>query len=174
MSATLSFVTQSAKMLGNLKVWLNEAGASAAERDFNVDNFATARLAPDMFPLIRQVQACCDTAKLTASRLSGKAVPKHEDTETTFAELHQRIDSTLEILGGFTAADFEGAEDKVLVLEFLGGATAIGGDYVSQFATPNFYFHMSMAYAILRHNGVKLGKRAFLGSLPLKPPAAKS
>lgn len=171
MSRTADFVPQAIKMLTNLKSWLEEAEQYAAEREFDVDNLVHARLSPDKFALVRQVQAACDTAKMTVGRMSGKDVPKHADDEATLADLKVRVDKALAVLEGFSAVDFDGSDERELTLSFLGGARANGGDYVREFAIPNFYFHVTMTYAILRHNGVKLGKRRFLGSLPLMPPA---
>ena len=171
MSRAADFVPQAIKMLTGLKSWLVEAEEYAEERGFEVNNLVQSRLSPDKFALVRQVQSACDTAKMTVGRLSGQDVPKHADEESTVDELKARIDKTIAILEGFSAADFEGSDERELTLSFLGGARVNGGDYVREFAIPNFYFHVTMAYAFLRHNGVKLGKRRFLGSLPQMPPA---
>jgi uncharacterized protein len=127
-----------------------------------------ARLAPDMYPLVKQVQSACDTAKYTAAYLSGQAPPAHPDTETTLAELHARIETVLGYLETFKASDFEGWQDRKVSPSWLGGKWMRAGDYALQTAWPNFYFHTGMAYAILRHNGVDVGKMDFLGSMPIQ------
>ena len=126
---------------------------------------ASARLAPDQYPLTRQVQSSCDSAKFAAARLSGKEAPKHPDTETTVDELRARIKSCIAFLDTVSAADFKGAETKDVALPFLEGKLIKGADYVNQMALPNFYFHVTHAYAILRHNGVELGKMQFIGHM---------
>jgi hypothetical protein len=127
----------------------------------------TARLAPDQYPLLRQVQASCDQAKYMAARLSAKDPPKHPDTEQTFDEARARIRTCTGYLDTFQSSDFEGAESRVLALPFLEGKTLLGRDFLLELAHPNLYFHLTTAYAILRHNGVPLGKRDYTGSLTL-------
>ncbi|MGB1016855.1 MAG: DUF1993 domain-containing protein, partial [Nannocystaceae bacterium] len=127
----------------------------------------TSRLAPDQYPLTRQVQIACDSAKFAGARLTGKDAPKHEDTETTYEQLTARITSTIEYLNTLVAADFEGCEDKTVELPFLPGKGVKGSDYLKDFVLPNFYFHATTAYAILRHNGIDVGKRDYIGSMPL-------
>lgn len=168
MSMYTASVPQTAKMLRNLDAWLEKAEAHAATKKFDVDTLLTARLAPDMFPLARQVQSSCDHAKFMAARLSGKEAPKHPDTETTFTELRARIRSTLAFLDTVTEADFSGAADRLVGLAYLPADKRLrGAVYLNQNALPNFYFHLSMAYAILRHNGVDVGKKDFIGGLDL-------
>jgi hypothetical protein len=168
MSHAFQSVLQSKKMLANLDAWLRKAEAHAKAKNFDVNTLLTARLAPDMYPLVRQVQSACDGAKFTAARLSGKDAPKHPDTEQTFDELHARIASVSEWLSGFKEADFDGADARMVKLSWLEGKGVLGKDYQQELATPNFYFHVVTAYAILRHNGVDVGKNDFLGSLTLK------
>lgn len=156
-------VTQFSKMLRNLDGWLEKAEAHAKAKDFDVDVLVAARLAPNQFGLSRQVQSACDTAKLSAARLSGTTAPSHEDTEKTVAELRARIQSTIAYLETVTAEQFEGASDREVVLPFVPGKAAKGIEYFIDFAAPNFYFHATTAYAILRHNGVDLGKRDYIG-----------
>lgn len=161
-------VPQYAKMLRNLDRWLIKAGEHAAAKKFEVDTLAQARLAPDMFALVRQVQSACDTAKFSACYLSGKTPPVHADTEKTFAELRERIQSCVAFLETVTAADVAGGEERRVSPKFLQGKWVRGDDFLLQFSLPNFYFHVTTAYAILRHNGVDLGKRDFIGSYPVR------
>src|SRR5205814_2303974 len=118
----------------------------------------TARLAPDQYALTRQVQAACDSGKFFAARITGKTPPAHPDTEQTFEELHKRVHSVVEYLRGYNAGDFEGADAREVALAFAPGKAMKASDYLGEMSLPNFYFHLSMAYAILRHNGVELGK----------------
>lgn len=163
-------VPQLAKMLGNLKSWLEEAEAYAEERGFDVDVLVSARLSPDQFTLARQVQSACDTTKFMVARLSETEAPQHPDEEATVAELKERIDATLAFVNSVPAEAFEGALDKELFLPMLRGGSVMGRDYVREFVLPNAYFHLTTAYAILRHNGVKLGKLAYLGHMSIRPP----
>jgi hypothetical protein len=160
-------VQQPVKMLRNLDAWLDKAVAHAETRGFDPEVLVQARLAPDQYALVRQIQSACDSAKFLGSRLSGVEAPKHPDTETTLPELRARIQSTLAFLGTITPAMLEGAENREVELSFAKGQRMKGGDYLDAFALPNFYFHLVTAYAILRHNGVPLGKTEFIGSLPL-------
>ena len=122
------------------------------------------RLYPDMFPLTRQVQIACDTAKGAVARLAGVEIPKHEDTEQTFAELKARIAKTVDFIGSVSAAKINGSEEREIVLKMRAGDMKFTGlEYLLGFAYPNFYFHATTAYDILRHNGVDVGKRDFLG-----------
>lgn len=162
---------QHVKMLQNVDRWLDAAVTYAASRGFDADTLLTARLAPDQYPLGRQVQMICDNAKFCAARLTGKAAPSHPDTETTIAALKERIAAVIAHLGTYTAADFDGADTRAIELPFAPGMVIRGDDYVNDMATPNLYFHLTLAYALLRHNGVPLGKRDFLGSIALAPKA---
>jgi hypothetical protein len=119
-----------------------------------------------MLPLTSQVQICCDNAKGAAARLAGIDPPKHEDTEKTLAELKARITKTLDFMNTVRADQFNGAETREIVLKFPNLTLKFNGkDYVTKFALPNFYFHATTAYAILRSNGVELGKGDFLGNI---------
>ncbi len=158
---------QMKKMLRNLDKWLETASAHAQKKSFDPNVFLTLRLAPDQFPFARQVQSACDTPKLSASRLSGKEAPSNPDTETTIEQLRERIASTLKYLDGFTAKDFDGAETRVIQNPRWEGKTMVGRDYFLEHAVPNFFFHLVTAYAILRHSGVDVGKRDYLGALTL-------
>jgi hypothetical protein len=161
-------VPQLAKTLRNLDAWLNAAEQYAAARKFPVDNLIGARLAPDQFPLVRQVQSACDNAKFIAGRLTAKEWPAHADTETTVEQLHARIAAVITYLDGFKADDFTGAEDRRISLPWMQGKWVNGFEYLTQFGLPNFYFHITTGYAILRHSGVPLGKMDFIGSFPMR------
>lgn len=156
------------KMLGNLGKWLEASAAHAQKKSFDPNVLLTARLAPDQYPLVRQVQSACDGAKFASARLASKEAPKHPDTEQTMDEIRARVEACSTYLATFTAADFTGAETRVIELPFLEGKLLSGRDYLNEMALPNFYFHVATAYAILRHNGVDLGKRDYIGSLTLR------
>ena len=156
------------KTLQNLEQWMDKAAAHATAKSFEVDTLAQARLAPDAYPFARQVQSACDQAKYAAAYFGGKQAPSHPDTEQTFAELKQRIQKCLSFLESVPARDLAGADDKKVAPPWLGGKWLRGGDYLAQVALPNFFFHVTMAYAILRHNGVELGKMDFIGSIPVQ------
>ena len=162
---------QMKKQLGQLDQWLGTAGEYAKTKNFDPNVLVGMRLAPDMFPLSRQVQICCDSAKLAASYLSGKAAESQPDTEATLEELRARVQSIVRYLDGFTAADFADAANKVVSQPRWKGEWMTGQDYLLQHGLPNFFFHLTAAYAILRHNGVGIGKRDFLGPQDKKPPA---
>ncbi len=170
MSFSYASVQQMRKMLGNLDTWLERAGKYASARPFDVNVLLTARLAPDQFALSRQVQSACDNAKFAAARLSGKDAPSHPDTEQTVDELRARIKTTVAHLDTYKADDFAGAEARSLVMPRREGKTMKGSDYLLEYALPNFFFHVTTAYAILRHNGVDVGKADYLGALSLKAP----
>ena len=144
---------------------LTAAEQNAVERKIDPQVFLTARLAPDMFALTRQVQIATDHAKGAPSRLAGREVPKYEDNEASFAELQARIAKTLDHLATFSAADLDGSEDRTIELRLGGREVSMPGlQYLLNAAMPNFYFHITTAYDILRHNGVPLGKQTFLGN----------
>ena len=152
--------------LTNLTAILDKAAAHAADKKFDSLVLAQARLFPDMYPLARQVQIACDTAKGAAARLAGIEVPKHEDTETTLAELKARIAKTVDFLKSVTPAQLKDAESRAIEIKFPNGSWKFTGiAYLSDFALPNFYFHVSMVYALLRKNGVDIGKMDFLGAI---------
>ena len=156
------------KMLRQLDKWLEMAAAHAQKKSFDPNNFLACRLAPDQFAFARQVQSACDGPKIAAARLAGKQAPSHPDTEKTLDELRARVASTLEYLETFGAKDFEGAETRTIENPRWEGKVMIGRDYFLEHTMPNFFFHLVHAYAILRHNGVDLGKRDYLGALSLK------
>jgi hypothetical protein len=152
--------------LNNLSALLDKAAAHAEVKKFDSVVFAQARLFPDMHPLSRQVQIACDTAKGAGGRLAQVEIPKHPDTETTFAELKARIAKTVEFLKTVTAAQLQGAESRDIEIKFPNGAWKFSGlSYLTDFVLPNFYFHVSVVYALLRSNGVEVGKGDFLGAI---------
>jgi hypothetical protein len=152
--------------LTNMSAILDKAATYAAAKKIDGTVLAQTRLFPDMHPLSRQVQIACDTAKGAAGRLAGIEVPKHEDAETTLPELKARIAKTLDFLKTVTAAKVAGDESRPIEIKFPNGAwkfTALS--YVNDFVLPNFYFHASMVYALLRKSGVEIGKGDFLGAI---------
>lgn len=157
-----------AKMLDNLDRWMEKAETAAKERSYEADVLAQARLAPDMFTFAQQVQSACDQAKYAAAYLGGKQPPSHPDTERTFAELRERIHKCTAFLATVAERDFAGADDRKVAPPWLGGRWLTGADYLASVAIPNFFFHATTAYAILRHNGVPLGKMDYVGSLPTR------
>ena len=165
-------ILQFTKMLHNLDLCLDKAAAYAEAKKFDSAVLMNARLAPDQLHMIRQVQIACDTAKLGASRLTGKAAPAFDDTETTLAEAKARIAKTIEHLQTYTADDFVDSLDRTITQPRWAGKTLTGHEFALHHMVPNFYFHITTAYAILRHNGVDLGKKDYLGAMPFKEPAA--
>jgi uncharacterized protein len=152
------------QMLTALDKVLSKAEADAAARKIDPQVFTNGRLAPDMLPLTRQIQIMTDQAKGGASRLAGQEPPKWGDEEKSFADLHERVAKTIAHLKSFKPESFEGAETRAIELKFPGATLNFTGkDYLLGFVVPNFYFHYTTAYAILRHNGVQIGKQDFLG-----------
>ncbi len=152
-----------ARMLRNLSAILTKAEQHAKAKGFEPSVLLNARLAPDMFALTRQVQIATDHAKGCVARLAGQPPQAIEDTETSFAELQARIAKVLAIVESYTEADLEGSESREVSVKIPNSELKFSGiDYVNTWALPNFYFHVTMAYAILRHNGVELGKKEFL------------
>jgi uncharacterized protein len=153
------------QMLNSLSAILDKAEAFAAERKIDPAVLLGYRLAPDMFPLSRQVQIATDQAKGCCARLAGVDVPKYADDETTFADLKARIARTIEFVQGFKPADIDGSEEQDITI--TAGSRELrfkGQQYLVSFVLPNFYFHATTAYAILRHCGLSIGKRDFLGA----------
>ena len=152
------------KSLLALKEVLAKGAAQADAKKIEGSVFLTSRLYPDMFPLTRQVQIAADFGKGPVARLAGVEVPKYEDNETTFAELAARIDKTLAFIGTFKPEQIDGQENRDIELTIAGKPLLLKGQpYLLHYALPNLYFHMAMAYAILRHNGVDVGKKDFIG-----------
>jgi hypothetical protein len=154
------------RMLTNLSACLDKAVAYAAERKFDPNTLVTTRLAPDMQPLSFQVQTATDHAKGSLSRLAGRDIPSWPDNEKTIDDLKARIQKALDYIATFTAADLEGSDSKTVKIKVSGVDTDLSGEvYLLQRALPNFYFHVTTAYDILRHNGVPVGKSDFLGKI---------
>ena len=154
-----------ANLLKNLSAILDKAKAHAEAKKIDELVLTSSRLYPDMYALARQVQIVCDTAKGAVARLAGAEVPKHEDTEKTFDELKERIAKTLAFIATVKPAQIDGSEEKEIVLKLQGKDVPFKGlQYLLGFAWPNFYFHLTTAYNILRHNGVEIGKRDFVGN----------
>lgn len=154
------------RALTNLSAILDKAGAHAVAKKFDSAVLAQARLFPDMHPLVRQVQFACDTAKGAAARLAGIEVPKHEDTEVTFADLKARIAKTVDFLKTVGAAQLKDAESRSIEIKFPNGSWKFTGlAYLNDFVLPNFYFHYGMIYALLRKSGIDVGKMDFLGAI---------
>lgn len=163
-------VVQFTKMLNNLSAILQKAESFAETKKVDIEVLLNSRLAVDQFNLIRQVQIACDTAKLGVARLAGvvESAPKHEDNETTVAELQARIQSVIEYLSGFSQESLEAAATQKVSQPRWEGKFLTGKEFAIEHAIPNIYFHITTAYAILRHNGVDVGKKDYLGAMPYK------
>lgn len=158
-------VDQCAPLLAALSKILDKGAAHAVAKKFDPSVLVNSRLAPDMHPLSRQVQIATDMVKNGAARLAGKEPPRYEDNEQTIDELKARLAKTVDYLQSLPADAFEGSEDRDIRIPLQSRTLEFKGlDYLRTFVLPNFYFHVSMAYAILRHNGVDIGKRDFLGA----------
>ena len=152
------------RMLGNLRSILEKGAAYAEARKFEPAVLVNSRLFPDMLPLSRQIQIASDSAKGCAARLAGVESPKYEDNESTIPELLARIDKTVAYLKTFKPAQIDGTEDKDVTLQMRTGTRQFKGlPYLLHFVMPNFYFHVTTAYNLLRHNGVDIGKTDFIG-----------
>jgi hypothetical protein len=150
----------------NLISILKKAEGHAEEKKIDTNAFIQARLFPDMFPLVRQVQIATDVVKGGMARLAGAEVPSYPDTETTFPELLARIEKLIGYLKAFKPEQIDGSEDRTISLKVGGQEMNLQGQpYLLDFIIPNFYFHLTTTYALLRHNGVEIGKKDFLGSL---------
>jgi hypothetical protein len=159
-------ITQYAKMLENLDRWLEMGIAFAEKKKFEPDVLVQSRLAPDQYELARQVQSACDAAKFAAAYLSGQTAPSHPDTEKTIAELRARLATCVRYLRSVSASQYAGAAERRVAPAWLAGKWMRGDHYLHQVSIPNFYFHVVTAYAILRHNGVELGKFDYVGAMP--------
>ena len=154
------------RMFGNLSLWLDKAEAHATVKKFDPQVYLTARLAPDMLPFPKQIQSACDAAKFGVARLAGVDAPKFDDTEASLAELRVRIQKTVEFVRSVPASQIDGTESKDVVVPRRDGSITLKGEfYLKHFVMPNFYFHLTTAYALLRHCGVDLGKSDYLGAL---------
>jgi len=162
-SASLPIFT---RMLGNMAQWLDKAEAHAQAKKFEPTVYLATRLAPDMLPFVRQIQMACDAGKFGFARLAGVEAPRFEDNEASFAELRERIRKTLDFLQSVPAAQIDGTEDKDITVPRRAGPIVLKGEfYLKHFVLPNFYFHVTTTYALLRHSGVDLGKNDYLGAL---------
>ena len=154
------------KMLSNLKGVLQKAAAHAQARKIDETVLVNARLYPDMLPLSKQIQIASDFARGTAARLAGSEPPSYEDNEKTLTELMARIDRTIEFLRTAKAAEIDGSEGREIVRPVRGEPHKFSGvNYLLQYALPNFFFHATTAYAILRHNGIEVGKQDYIGKM---------
>jgi hypothetical protein len=152
-------------MLGNVSAILDKAQAHVDAKKLDPAALTAYRLYPDMYPLTRQVQIACDTSKGAVARLAGADIPQHPDVEQSIADLKARIAKTVAFINTFKPAQIDGSEEKEIVLKLQGNDVKFTGmQYLLGFALPNFYFHAATAYNILRHNGVEIGKRDFIGS----------
>ena len=154
------------QMLNNISAIMDKTEAHARSREIDPEVLLSYRLAPDMLPFVRQVQIAADLAKGAAARLAGVEVPKHDDTENGFADLKARLAKTVAFVQSFKPTDIDGSEDRD-INQKLGEHTMNfrGQPYLVHFVMPNFYFHCTTAYDILRHCGVELGKRDFIGTI---------
>ena len=152
------------RMLGNMLAWLDKAEAHAAARKFDPNNFVGMRLTPDMLPFARQIQIASDACKGAVARLAGVEPPKWADDEATLGELRARIRKTIEYAQSIPASQFDGSETREIALPVPGAPRVSGEVFLKSFALPNFFFHVTMTYALLRQGGVELGKRDYLGA----------
>lgn len=167
-------VTQYTRMLTNLDKILDKGAAFADSKKVEMSVLLHSRLAPDQFNLLKQVQVVTDTAKLCCARLTGKDAPTHDDKETTLPELKKRITEVITYMKTLSPNDFKGSEEKKITTPRWENKYMTGLDYVNEHATPNLCFHIAVAYSILRHNGVDVGKKDYLGELSFKVPGSFS
>ena len=154
------------RMLGNAIVWLDKAEAHAKEKKFEPSVYLSSRLAPDMLPFTTQVQIACDAAKFCMARLTGTEAPKFEDNETTLEQLRDRIRKTMDYVQSVPVAQVDGTDARDITVPRRDGAIVMKGEmYLKHFVLPNFFFHVTTIYALLRHNGVDLGKSDYLAGL---------
>src|ERR1700687_281195 len=159
-------ISQCTQSLKNLEDCLDKAEQHAAAKKFDVGVLMTSRLAPDMQHFIYQIQSACDYVKAAAAWLSGQTPPKHNDNEQTIDDVRARIRKTVAFAESVREAQYAGAADRKVSLSFAPPGKVLGGeDYLLQMTIPNVFFHIAMAYAILRHNGVDIGKMDFLGPI---------
>jgi uncharacterized protein len=158
-------IAQCAQALNNLETCLDKAEQHAAAKKFDVGVLMASRLAPDMHPFIYQVQSACDYVKGAAAWLSGQKPPRHADDEKTIDEVRARIRKTAAFVQSVAEDQYAGARGRTVALSWMPGKVIAGEDYLLQVTIPNVFFHVSMAYAILRHNGVDVGKQDFLGPM---------
>jgi uncharacterized protein len=156
------------RMLGNLVTWLDKAEAHATAKKFESSVYLAARLAPDMLPLTQQIQIACDAAKFCIARLAGVEAPPFADDEKSIADLRQRVMKTIDYVQSVPADKIVGSDAREITVPRRTGPMTMSGEaYLKHFALPNFFFHVTTTYALLRQNGVELGKTDYLaGSLP--------
>lgn len=164
-SMTIPIYMRSLTNLGNI---LEKAEHHASGEKYDLDHLLADRLYPDMYPFVRQVQIASDTAKFAAGRLAGVEVPRFSDTEKTAKELLNRIRKTVEFLKSVSPDAFLGAEEREITLPQFPGKVFDGFTYATEYALPNFFFHVTVAYALLRHNGIPIGKLDYLGVLSMR------
>ena len=154
------------RMLGNMSTWLDKAAAHASAKKFEPTVYLSARLAPDMLPLSTQIQIACDAAKFCVARLAGVESPKFDDDEASLDDLKKRIAKTIDYVQSVPAEQIDGSDARSIPVPRRAGAITMTGEaYLKHFVLPNFFFHVTTTYALLRHNGVELGKSDFLGAL---------
>jgi hypothetical protein len=156
------------KTLGALKNILEKAETHVKEKNMPESTLLTDAIIFDMFPLTRQIQVSCDGAKLASARLAALEAPKYDDTETTFAELNTRIDTTIAFLQSIPQSSFADAPTRTIELPYYPGKYMTGIEYAHEYVLPNFFFHVTTAYMIIRKNGIAIGKSDFINGLPLK------
>ncbi len=161
-------VPQFSKMLRNLNSILDKAAQNAEAKKYEVEVLLNSRLAPDQFNLIRQIQIACDSAKNCIAKVTGKVAPVYEDNEKTLSELRARIEKTIEYLNSFNPNEINEFEQIKISQPRWEGKYLFPLEYVCEYSIPNFYFHITTAYSILRHNGVDIGKKNYLGEMPFK------
>jgi hypothetical protein len=164
-------VTQFSKMLHNLSGCLDKAAAFADAKKIDSSALLASRLAPDQFNLLRQIQIACDTAKTGITRLTGKEAPAHEDTEKTLADAKARIAKVIAFLETVSAKDFADAETRRVSQPRWAGKYLTGQEFALQHMIPNFFFHVTTAYSIMRADGIDVGKKDYLGPMPFKEPS---
>lgn len=161
-------IPQFVKVLNNLNKILDKAAAQADAKKYEAEVLLNSRLAPDQFNMIRQVQIACDSAKMCVAKVTGKDAPVYEDNEKTLPELRSRIEKTIGYLNSFSPNEINELVERKISNPRWEGKYLLPLEYVFQYAIPNFYFHITTAYAILRHNGIDIGKKDYLGELPFK------
>jgi uncharacterized protein len=156
------------KQLHNVERWLDKLTAYAAAKKIEPEVLLASRLYPDQWPFLRQITAACDWTKYCTSKMAGKDSPSNPDTEKTVDELRARLRTAIEYLATFKPDDFLACEDRPCTHVWMQGKSVRAGDYLDHVALPNIHFHLTTAYAILRHNGVDLGKSDYLGEIPFR------
>lgn len=163
-----TLVTQSTRTLVQMDSWIDKVKANAAHKKYDANLLLQVRLAPDMFPLVRQYGSACDNAKLMAARLTQRQAPVHADDQKSWDDVRTRIRDVVGWVSALQADDFDAAADTRATFPWFPGKMLAAEPYLFQYALPNFHFHATTAYAILRHSGVELGKSDFLGMLPFQ------